>query len=175
MKLPAPLLAARRLLTQALEGVIILAMAVLTLDVLWGVVSRYVLVSPSRWTEELATALLVWVSLLGAAAAFGEKAHLGVDALVQKLHPDVQALLDVIVNLVTIAFAGAVMVFGGYVLVTKTLASGQVTPALGMKAGWIYCAVPLSGLFIILFALENIAERLAGTKAGEAGETVLDF
>ena len=42
-------------LTRLLEMAVIAIMAALVLVVLWGVVSRFVLAEPSRWTEELAT------------------------------------------------------------------------------------------------------------------------
>ena len=58
------------------------AVALLTLDVLLGVGSRYLWGAQIKWTEELATVLLIWVSFLGTAAAFEAKAHLGIDLLV---------------------------------------------------------------------------------------------
>ena len=67
----------RKVLTRGLEWVVIIAVAVLTLDVLWGVFSRRILGGQSRWTEELARVLLIWVALLGTSVAFGEKGHLG--------------------------------------------------------------------------------------------------
>ena len=133
-------------------------MALLVLDVLWGVFSRYVLGTQSRWTDELATALMIWVALLGAALAFGEKSHLGVDYFVKKLSPQAQTLADIVVHLLVIAFVVAVMLHGGYILVSKTLSAGQVLPALGWKKGYVYLAVPISGLFILIYAIEAILE-----------------
>ena len=64
------------IVVRALEWLTTGIFAALVLDVLWGVISRYVLGSQSRWTEELAIYLLVWVSLLGATLVFRERAHL---------------------------------------------------------------------------------------------------
>jgi TRAP-type mannitol/chloroaromatic compound transport system permease small subunit len=61
--------------------------AVLTMTVLWGVFTRFCLGKQAEYTDELARVLLVLVSMVGAALAFGEKAHLGVDYFVSKLHP----------------------------------------------------------------------------------------
>jgi TRAP-type C4-dicarboxylate transport system permease small subunit len=71
------LLALKAALVRLLEWIVIVVVAALVLDVLWGVFSRFVLRSPSRWTEEVATILLIWVSLLGAAVAFGRNEHWG--------------------------------------------------------------------------------------------------
>jgi TRAP-type C4-dicarboxylate transport system permease small subunit len=153
---------AKKCLTRLLEWAVIVIVAALVLDVLWGVFSRFVLRSPSRWTEEAATMLLIWVSLLGAAAAFSRREHLGVDYLVKKLDPEAQRWMAVIVQLVIIFFASAAMIYGGYVLVAETLASGQLSPALELKFGYVYLAVPLSGAFIVVFALEQIVLLIAG-------------
>lgn len=141
-----------------LEQCVVLIVAALVLDVLWGVFSRFILGAPSRWTEEVATFLLIWVAFLGAAVAFSREEHLGLDYFVKKLDHEAQWLLALIVQCLVIAFTTAVMIFGGYILVSETLQAGQVTPALGLRMGYVYLAVPLSGLFINLFSLERILE-----------------
>jgi TRAP-type C4-dicarboxylate transport system permease small subunit len=154
-------------LNKTLEWMVIVSMVLLTLDVLWGVLSRYVLGAQTRWTEELATALMIWVALLGAALAFGERAHLGVDYFVKKLDPAAQRWTDALVHALVLAFVTSVMLYGGSVLVTKTLQAGQVLPALGWKKGYVYMAVPISGVFMVVYALEGIVESLTGEKKSE--------
>ena len=152
----------RHRLEWLLEQAVIIAVGSLVLVVLWGVCTRFVLGSPSRWTEEVATFLLIWVSLLGAAVAFSRREHLGVDYLVNKLDPSAQKLMAIVSQVIVVLFAASAMVYGGYVLVSETLLSGQVTPALGLKMGYVYLAVPVSGAFIVLFCLENIVELWMG-------------
>lgn len=150
----------KRIFVKMLEWTVIILVAVLVLDVLWGVFSRYVLGAQSRWTEELAVMLLIWVSLLGAAVAFAAKAHLGVDYFVGKLDPAAQKLMEGVVYVIVFFFAAYALIYGGGVLVSKTLASGQVSPAMGLKVGHMYLAVPISGVFICLFALEQMLELI---------------
>lgn len=154
-------------LTWLLEQAVVLIVAALVLDVLWGVCTRFVLGEPSRWTEEMATFLLIWVAMLGAAVAFSRNEHLGLDYFANKLDLEVQKLLAIFVQTLIILFAASAMVFGGYVLVTETLRAGQVTPALGIKMGYVYLAVPVSGLFIVLFCLERLGELLTTANDGE--------
>lgn len=151
-------------LTKLLELAVILVMAILVLDVLWGVFSRYILGAQSRWTEELATFLLVWVSLLGASVAFASKSHLGVDYFVGKLDPQARSLVEVAANILVAFFAVAAFIWGGSVLVKETLAANQISPAMGIKVGYVYLAVPISGVFIVIFAIETIAEILSGKR-----------
>ena len=154
----------RHFLVKSLEVFLIASFAVLTLDVLWGVFSRYVLGFQSVWTEELAVNLLIWVSLLGAALTYEEKGHLGVDYFVGKLHPDAQKLSAIFVELVVLFLAGFGLLFGGWWLVSETLASGQVTPALGWQKGYLYTAAPISGIFFILFSVEHLLDIVWGNR-----------
>jgi TRAP-type C4-dicarboxylate transport system permease small subunit len=153
---PLPISQTLKALVRVLEWLTIVLFAALVLDVLWGVVSRYVLGTQSRWTEELAIYLLVWVSLLGATLAFRDRAHLGVDYFVGKLDPSARRLATIIAEVAVILFASFGLVYGGYMLVSETLRSGQLTPAMGWKIGYFYSVVPLSGLFIVAFSLENL-------------------
>ena len=181
----------RNALKKLLEGAVILMMAALVLVVLWGVISRssgsvvawlgrkgidawfFLPRGQSKWTEELAIYLLVWVSLLGSALAYAAKAHLGLDFLSSKLDPAAARLMDILTNVLSIFFVCAAFIWGGLVLVTQTLASNQLSPILGIKVGYVYLAVPLSGSFILLFAVESIIQLLSGKTLvfqGEADE-----
>lgn len=157
---------------RGLERLTILLFVGLTLNVLWGVVSRYVLGSQSRWTEEVAINLLMWVSLLGAALVFREKGHLGVDYFVGKLDPAAQRVAAVIAELAVLVFAAGVLVGGGAMLVAESLRAGQLTPAMGWKVGYLYTVVPLAGLFIVGCSVERLLgggpASLVAEKEGES-------
>lgn len=162
------LLAAKRGLTKVLEVIVIGAMALLVVDVLWGVFSRHALGHQTRWTEEAARVLLIWVGLLGGAVAFGTRSHLGLDVVVSSFDTGTQKLAAVIAHTLVAVFACAVMIVGGWQLTQQTFALGQLLPALGIPKGYVYLAVPLSGVFTLMYALEAIVEVFAaGVGAGE--------
>ena len=146
----------RKPLDFALDLIIIVSVVALVIDVLWGVVTRFVIGEPSRWTEEIARFLLMWVALLGAAAAFRHHEHLGFDYLVNQMDSGARRLVSISVHLVTLTFVFVVMVLGGSSLAHETLAVNQVTPALGLKMGYVYLALPISGLFILFYQLESL-------------------
>lgn len=156
-----------------LQWLTVVLFALLTLDVLWGVVSRYVLGSQSRWTEEFAIYALVWVSMLGAALMFRERGHLGVDYFVGKLDPAARRLAAVVAEIAIMIFAGFLLVYGGFMLVSETLRSGQVTPAMGWKVGYLYSVVPLSGVFVVAFSLEHLLTGRTTASADEVGKEIL--
>lgn len=154
-------------LTRALEAALVLIFCALTLDVLWGVFSRHVIGYQSGFTEELAIYLLVWLSLLGAALTYAERGHLGVDYFVKKLDPAAQRIAEFVVEVLVITFSAFALIYGGSSLVTETFEAGQVSPALGIAMGYVYLAVPLSGVFFVLFSLAHL-RLLALKKEGVA-------
>jgi len=154
-----------------LEIILIVAMAALVLDVLWGVFSRMFakwgwLESQSSWTEELARYLMIWVGLLGASLAFEKRAHLGVDYFVGKFDPAARKILKVSALGVVLLFAVFGLIVGGWQLVSRTLELGQMTPTLGISKAWVYLAVPLSGVFTVIFTSAQIFDVLNGTEVG---------
>ncbi|NJL26942.1 MAG: TRAP transporter small permease [Thermoanaerobaculia bacterium] len=152
-------------LTRALEHFIVVTMALLVVDVVWGVFTRYALGQQAKWSEELARFLLVWVALLGGAVAFGTKAHLGVDYFVGWLHPAARKAAAVAAHLVVLFFALEVLLRGGAQVVGDALRLEQTTPALGWKMGHVYLALPIAGVFVALYTVENLAETLIGRPA----------
>lgn len=143
-----------------LEALVSLIMGALVLVVLWGVASRFVLDSPSRWTQDASEALIVWLTFLAAAAGFRRWEHLGLDWLAEKLSPDARRLLEVLVAVICAVFAAAALIWGGYVLVSRTLESGQMMTTIPLRKGWVYLAAPVGGVLIFLFSLQR-AWRIA--------------
>ncbi|MGH8017111.1 MAG: TRAP transporter small permease [Opitutaceae bacterium] len=144
---------------RSLEALIITLFAALTLVVLWGVFSRYVMGAQSTWTDELSRYLLVWVSLLGSAVMFREHGHLGVDFFVAKFHPDVQRLCAILSELIVIAFALAALGIGGSKLMLDAFRVDEMTTALGIQVGYLHMVTPLSGLFFAAFGIEHLIQR----------------
>jgi TRAP-type C4-dicarboxylate transport system permease small subunit len=134
----------------------VIVMAILVVDVLWQVTSRYIMREPSSWTDELAGFLLIWVGLLGAAYATGKKDHLAIDLLPRRLPPGKRKRLDIIINTMIALFALIVMVIGGIRLVYITFRLNQISSALEIPVGIVYIVIPLSGLFILYYAMDDI-------------------
>jgi TRAP-type C4-dicarboxylate transport system permease small subunit len=166
----------RRLWEGAVAGLrwlTIVLFALLVIDVLWGVVSRYWPgIVPSDWTEELGIYLLAWVSLLGSALTYRDRGHLGLDYFIGKFDPAARRLNVIIIELCVLVFAGFALCYGGYRLVSDTLASNQVTPVLQWKTGYMYLSVPISGVFFAGFAIEHLLESAVPPDAMESVPTV---
>jgi TRAP-type C4-dicarboxylate transport system permease small subunit len=152
----------RSLLDRLLRGVISLLLAGMVLNVVWQVFTRFVLKSPSSFTEELARYSMIWLGLLGAAYCSGRKTHLALDLLTGNLEGRGKRLSDLFIQSCLILFALAVMVGGGGRLVLISLELGQTSAALQVKLGYIYLAVPISGALIAVYALMDLATVVRG-------------
>lgn len=149
----------REWVDSALFKSLVFLMAVMVLNVLWQVASRYIFKSPSNFTDELSRYLLIWVSLLGASYVAGQKLHLAIDIIPQKLEGKNERNLNILINVLVALFSLFVMVWGGINLVYITLKLDQITSTLKIPLGYVYVAVPLSGLLIIYYSIVNLVEK----------------
>ena len=157
---------------RTLGWVLVVLMSVMVIDVTWQVASRYVLRDPSSFTEELAGFLLIWISLLGAAYGFRTRAHLGIDLLVSALSDGPRRAVEALSHLLVFLFALSTMVVGGLRLVSLAFHLDQISAALGVRMGFVYLALPISGLLVMLFSVEAMmaGPRDVGAHPDEAGD-----
>ncbi len=143
-----------------LEIALVFFMSILVLDVLWQVASRYILSSPSSFTDELAGFLLIWVGLLGAAYVAGKNEHLAIDLLIQRSGPKRKKRLQISISILIILFGLFVMVIGGSWLVFTRLLLEVKSAALELPLGIVYFVVPISGLLIVYYNTDNLIKTL---------------
>ncbi len=146
----------RNFIDKSLEWILVFLMSILVIDVLWQVISRYIMNSPSSFTDELAGFLLIWVGLLGAAYVAGKREHLAIDLLIQKSSPQRKFKLEMIISAIIIVFAITVMIIGGSWLAYTRFYLSVKSAALGMPLGIVYLVLPLSGVLIAYFDMDNM-------------------
>jgi len=146
----------KKIIDKLLGWLVTIFMGILVINVLWQVASRFLLGDPSSFTDELAGYLLIWVGLLGAAYATGQKQHLAIDLLSAKLSDKGKKLQTLFINIIIAVFALVVLVIGGGNLVFITFYLGQISSALQIPVGYVYVVLPLSGLFIIYYAVVDM-------------------
>ena len=150
-------------LDKFLFSICIVIMTVLVIDVSWQVLSRYLLGSPSLFTDELARFLMVWLTFLGGAYMFGSDSHLSVNSLRDMMPAKMQNAIFVFTYLLIGGFAVLVMILGSQRLILRTLS--QPSPSLGIPMGYFYSILPLSAVFIIIYMLLNLGEMFYKSKA----------
>ena len=149
----------RKTIDKILANFLVIIMAVMVLNVLWQVASRFILGSPSSFTDELARYLMIWVGILGAAYVSGRNMHVAIDVLPTRLSPPIQKRLMFIVRVLIILFCLLAMVIGGSRLVYITYVLGQNSPALQVPLAVVYAVIPISGLLIIYYKLSDILKK----------------
>ena len=157
---PDPLQAVRRGLDLAVGAVSCTLLSLLVVVLVWQVFSRYALNTPSTSSEEILRYGVIWMSLLGAAYASGRGSHMTVDLLRDRLTGRARLRLDGAVAVAFIVFALAVLVVGGGRAVE--IAARQTSAVLQLPMGWVYAALPVSGVLMILYNLLNLADLLRG-------------
>jgi len=146
-----------KLLASGVEWVCLILMAALSVDLMLGVFSRYVLASTFTWYDEIARACFVWVVFLGAAVGVKRGAHFRLHLLVDRFPPGLQWAAGIFGRLVVVAFSIA-LIQQGWAFVE--LGRAQQTPVLGLSKAWIYSAMPLGGALMVLYSLAPLGRAL---------------
>lgn len=133
-----------------------LIMGLLVVDVVWQVLSRYVFKAPSPWTEELAEFLMIWLGFLGACVALAAKGHPKIDYVTNKLSPENQLIVRIFSYSVVLLFSISVLLYGGCQLVYNTFITNQTSPALMIKVGYVYLAIPVTGVIMVIYSISDI-------------------
>lgn len=149
----------RRNIDRILGNILIVIMAVMVINVIWQVISRYFLGNPSSFTDELARYLMIWVGILGAAYVSGKNMHVAIDVVPSRLNPPARKKLKLIVRWCIILFCFAAMVVGGSRLVYITYVLDQSSAALNVPLALVYSVIPISGLLIIYYKISDILQE----------------
>ena len=149
----------RKKLDTILRHTLVLIMAVMVVNVLWQVFSRYVLGTPSSFTDELARFLMIWIGILGAAYVAGRNGHVAIDVLVRRAGENNKKRLKLVAQIAIILFCLIAMVVGGFRLVYITYVLKQFSPALGLPWAVVYLVIPLSGMLIIYYKISDLLTR----------------
>ena len=120
----------------------------------YQILVRYIFNNPSTISEELLTYSFTWMSLFAAAYVFGKREHMRMGFLADKLNKKKLTILNAIIEIITIAFALIVMVYGGVSI--TSLSMTQKTASLGIPMGYIYIVLPITGIIITLYGILNI-------------------
>jgi TRAP-type C4-dicarboxylate transport system permease small subunit len=148
-----------RALSQVVEGLLLVMMVVLCLDVFLGVFSRYVMARTFTWYDEIARLLFVWIVFLGAAVGVRRSAHFRLHLVLDRFPPGIRRVAHVVGVLVLMGF-GLLMIQQGWKLVE--LGQFQRTPVMGLSKQYVYASVPAGGALIILFSLPHLWRALRG-------------
>ena len=129
-----------RVVGTAVEAVVAALLLVEIVILGAGVTSRYVFRAPLVWSDELASILFLWLSMLGAVVALRRGEHMRMTGVVARVGPQLRALLEAIA--LTASIALLVLIFP-YALEYAEEERFIVTPALEITNAWRAAAIPV--------------------------------
>ena len=144
-----------------LLGLFIASIVLITLVSVWY---RYVLDNPLSWTEQVCGILFVWITFLGSAVLYRRVLHIAID-MILVLMPDAMRTVFYWINEGLIFLLAVLMIwFGGRHALFN---SSQTFGALEITPAWFYAAPPLSGILMVIFALEKVLNPQKRLPEGE--------
>lgn len=121
----------------------------MTLVVLLGVFTRYVLNDSLAWTEELARFSMIWLSWLGGGVAIRRGAHIAVEFATDALPARTRSVIVMLGRVGAFFFLGVCLWYG---VDLTTRVSAQSTIALGISMQIPYASIPV-GAFLMAYHL----------------------
>lgn len=138
----------------------IVLFAVMVIVGTYQIVTRFIFNSPSTVSEELLTYTFAWMAIFSSAYVFGKRDHMRMTFIVDKLPKEQRKILEIAIEILIIAFAVVVLVYGGFTIMGLTMT--QKTASLGVMMGVIYSVVPICGILIAIYGVLNVIDLCAG-------------
>jgi TRAP-type transport system small permease protein len=140
-----------------LEGVAMAMMLALVGVIGWSVFARQVLRISVPWSEEVGAGLLLWMVMLGAAAAWSRRRHIAIDVLLRRLPLPARHALSVLIELASLLLF--MVVCHGAVSMMSVSAHNSTT-ALGVSYSYLYLALVIGLGAMIAFSLLHLGRLL---------------
>jgi tripartite ATP-independent transporter DctM subunit len=146
-----------------LPAAILVGVEILVL--LLGVVSRYVFNRPLTWTDELASALFLWLAMLGAVIALRRSEHMRLAFLVETAPPHWRRRLETLGLIIVATFLVAMIAPArAYVALQWFI----ITPALELHDSVRVAAIAVGMGLMLVIVVARLIERATVTEAAGA-------
>ncbi|KYH28441.1 MULTISPECIES: TRAP transporter small permease [Clostridium] len=153
-------------LNKFIEWITAIGMGALVIACVWQVVSRYIVGKPSTITEEFMRYGLIWITMLASPYAYGKGKQLMITFAVKRGSERFQAIIGVLVGVITAVFSGGVLIIGGTRVANNAV--GQVSSSMQMPMQFLYYSLVLSGILMLLYAIIGIKDDIMKLQHGGA-------
>ncbi|MBT9465620.1 TRAP transporter small permease [Hydrogenophaga sp.] len=139
---------------------LILLLGSMSVIIFANVALRYLTNESIEWAEEVARHMMIWLTFLGAGPVLRYGGHIAVDNLQDALPRQAAMALRAIIWLLMLGFFGFMIWYG---LLYLERAQYQTTAATQISFAYIYAAMPIGGVLLIihwlLIARSYVLER----------------
>jgi len=112
---------------------------------------------PWLWLQEVTSTLFIYAIFIGAAVATRRNDHLYLTAISEALHGTPRLIVEIIIRLVVLGVAFCLVWFG-YINYLRGFGSFRLPS--GTPIASLYAAIPLAGLLIGLFTVEQLVNGI---------------
>src|SRR6185312_6287674 len=112
---------------------------------------------PWLWLQEFTSALFIYAIFIGAATATRRNDHLYLTAISESMHGTPRVIVEVITRLVVLAVSFC-LIWYGYLNYVRGYGSFRLPS--GWPIAYLYIIIPLCGILIALFTVEQIVNGL---------------
>jgi len=112
---------------------------------------------PWLWLQEVTSTLFIYAIFIGAAVATRRNDHLYLTAISESMHGVPRMIVEVALRIVVLAVA-ACLIWYGYQNFLRGFGSFRLPS--GTPIASLYAVIPLSGVLIALFAIEQLVNGL---------------
>lgn len=158
----------RKGLNAVVSTICVILFAVMVIVGTYQIVTRFIFNNPSTVSEELLTYAFAWMAMFSSAYVFGKRDHMRMTFVVDKLPKAQRRILEIVIELLVIAFAVIVLIYGGFTIMGLTMT--QKTASLGVMMGVIYAVVPICGILIAIYGVLNLVDLCKGYENPENKE-----
>ena len=150
----------RKAMNAVVSTICIVLFAVMVIVGTYQIITRFVFNNPSTVSEELLTYTFAWMAIFSSAYVFGKRDHMRMTFIADKLPKEQRKILEIVIELLVIAFAVIVLIYGGFTIMGLTMT--QKTASLGVMMGVVYAVVPICGILIAIYGVLNVIDLCAG-------------
>src|SRR5215472_570106 len=112
---------------------------------------------PWLWLQEFTSALFIYAIFIGAATATRRNDHLYLTAISESMHGTPRLVVEVVTRLVVLAVS-VCLIWYGYLNYLRGFGSFRLPS--GQPIAYLYFIIPLSGILIALFTIEQLVNGL---------------
>ena len=150
----------RKAMNTVVSTICIVLFAVMVVVGTYQIITRFVFNNPSTISEELLTYTFAWMAIFSSAYVFGKRDHMRMTFVADKLPKEQRKILEIVIELLIIALAVIVLIYGGFTIMGLTMT--QKTASLGVMMGVVYAVVPICGILIAIYGVLNVIDLCAG-------------
>lgn len=147
----------RRIHDNLEEILSVVLVAALCIIVTLQVFCRLVIQQPLSWSEEAATILFVWITMIGSSLALKKGEHFAVELLHRKLPPNARRAAAIVVAELVIVFS-ALLIWQGWDMTVRNVP--VITPAMEISRAVPYSAILGGGILMFVRGVEMLVRHL---------------